>query len=220
MHLKNKKAVIFDMDGTIIDSMWVWAAIDNEFLGARGYKATREMQHDIEGKSFYETACYFKEHFHLPEDVQTIMDTWNEMAYDKYKNDVRLKEGVTKFLEYLSSNGIKAGIATSNARSLVLACLESLNVLHYFDAITTGDEVLKGKPNPDIYLLTAQKMNVKPEDCLVFEDVPMGILAGKRAGMEVCAVDDEMSRHLDDSKKELADDFILSFCELEAYYDK
>lgn len=220
MHLNNKKAVIFDMDGTIVDSMWVWSAIDHEFLGARGYEATRQMQHDIEGKSFYETACYFKEHFQLPEDVQTIMDIWNEMAYDKYKNEVKLKPGVLEFLEYLSRHHIKAGIATSNAKSLVSVCLKSLGISHYFQAVTTADEVEHGKPCPDIYLLTSSKLKVAPEECLVFEDVPMGILAGKRAGMEVCAVDDEMSRHLETKKKELADYFITGFSMLEEYYDK
>lgn len=219
MQLNNKKAVIFDMDGTLIDSMWVWAAIDKEFLGKRGFICTPEIQHDVEGMSFHETARYFKERFHLPEDLQTIMDTWNDMAYDKYEHEVMLKPGVREFLEYLRKKNIKMGISTSNAPKLVHLCLRALGIDDYFGAVTTAAEISQGKPNPDIYLLTAKKLDVNPCDCLVFEDVPNGILAGKRAGMEVCAVDDETSRHLNDQKKGLADYFINSFTELEVWYD-
>lgn len=219
MQLKNKKAVIFDMDGTLIDSMWVWVAIDEEFLGKRGLQSSPQMHHAIEGMSFQETAAYFKEHFNLPEDLQTIMDIWNNMAYDKYAHEVSLKHGVREFLDYLKSKNIKLGIATSNAPQLVHLCLKSLGIDDYFEAVTTAAEITHGKPSPDIYLLTARKLGTAPEDCLVFEDVPNGILAGKRAGMEVCAVDDETSRHLNNRKKELADDFINNFAQLEEFYD-
>lgn len=207
------------MDGTLIDSMWVWAAIDREFLGARGYESTRKMQQEIEGMSFFETACYFKEHFHLTEDLQTIMDTWNDMAYDKYEHEIMLKPGVAALLDYLKKKNIKMGIATSNAPQLVRTCLKALHIENYFDAVTTSAEIEHGKPSPDIYLMTAEKLRVDPADCLVFEDIPNGILAGKRAGMEVCAVDDDASAHLNERKKELADYFINSFGELEGLYD-
>lgn len=213
MPLKNKKAVIFDMDGTLIDSMWVWHVIDEEFLGSRGFEIPEGLQHDIEGMSFYETACYFKEHFSLDEDIYDIMDTWNRMAFSKYEKEVSLKKGVLKFLDYLKANDIKMGIATSNSSELALVCLKSLGIDEYFDVVATAGEVKNGKPQPDIYLHAADILNVRPEECLVFEDVPMGILSGKNAGMTVAAVDDDFSAHLNDKKKELADYFINDFDE-------
>lgn len=202
------------MDGTLIDSMWVWEQIDREFLSARGLALKAGMHKEIEGMSFRETACYFKEHFHLDEDITDIMNTWNQMAFDKYANEIRLKDGVLDFLTFLKSNGIKMGIATSNAKELVDVCLKALGIDTFFDAVTTSAEIEHGKPDPDIYLKTADKLSVQPSDCLVFEDVVMGILAGKRAGMQVCAVDDAYSRHCTEQKKELADYFINSFEEL------
>ena len=136
------------------------------------------------------------------------------MAYEKYAKEVPLKRGALKFLQYLKENNIKTGIATSNSRELAGAVLKGLNVERYFDAIHTSCEVLKGKPSPDIYLYVAEKLSVAPENCLVFEDIPQGILAGKNAGMKVCAVWDEFSVPIEEEKKSLADYFIESFDEV------
>ena len=127
------------------------------------------------------------------------------MAYDKYTKEVPLKNGVGEFLERCKENGIKFGIATSNSRELVDATLEALKIREYFDCVMTACEVAKGKPAPDIYLAVAENIGVNPKDCLVFEDIEMGILAGKSAGMEVCAVEDDFSMNQIDKKKELAD---------------
>lgn len=212
--LKDKKAVIFDLDGTLVDSMWMWKRIDIEFLERYNIELPDDLQHAIEGMSFSETASYFKERFELSEDVETIKSIWNEMAYLKYKHEVPLKEGVLNFLKMLKKNGIKTGIATSNSRHLVQTVVDSLEVAEYFDAIHTSCEVAKGKPAPDIYLYVADKLNVAPEHCLVFEDIPQGIMAGKNAGMQVCAVQDDFSRDIEEEKRSLADYFIESYLEI------
>ena len=203
--LKNKKAVIFDLDGTLVDSMWMWKAIDIEYLGKFGIPLPPTLQKDIEGMSFSETAVYFKETFQIPDSLDKIKADWNQMAYDKYTKEVPLKNGVGEFLERCKENGIKFGIATSNSRELVDATLEALKIREYFDCVMTACEVAKGKPAPDIYLAVAENIGVNPKDCLVFEDIEMGILAGKSAGMEVCAVEDDFSMNQIDKKKELAD---------------
>ena len=107
--------------------------------------------------------------------------------------------------------GDSFGIATSNGRTLAEAALKALRIEEYFTSVRTSGEVEAGKPKPDIYLKVAEDMQVQPEHCLVFEDVPMGILAGKRAGMKVCAVYDEFSRLLDLEKKQLADYYVRDF---------
>ena len=209
--LEHVKAVLFDLDGTLVDSMWMWTDIDVEYLGKYGYELPPELQKDIEGMSFSETAAYFKERFSIPLSLDEIKERWNEMAMDKYLHHVPLKEGALEFLEQLRTEGIRAGIATSNSRQLVDSVLKARGIDRYFSSVVTGCEVKAGKPAPDIYLQAARNLGVSPEACMVFEDVPAGIRAGKRAGMTVTAVADEFSAGLSDEKRRLADYYIEDY---------
>lgn len=211
---ENIKAVFFDMDGTIVDSMWMWKKIDIEFLGKRNIELPEDLQREIEGMSFSETAVYFKERFSLKESLEEIKKIWNNMAIDKYKNEVRLKKGVLPVLEQLKKKGFKTGIATSNSMELALACLEANDIKKYFDTIVTGCDVGAGKPAPDIYLKNAEICNVLPQESLVFEDIVQGIEAGHNAGMKVCAVFDEYSVYNDEEKHRMADYYINDFNEV------
>lgn len=204
-------AVILDLDGTIVDSMWLWKAIDVEYLSRFGWELPATLQSDIEGMSFTETAIYMKERFQLPDSADKIKETWNQMAWDKYENEVTLKPGVLSFLKELKRRKIVTGIATSNSKELVDLVLHSLKIDEYFNEIHTSCEVDKGKPAPDIYLFVAKKLGVQPSRCMVFEDIPKGICAGKAAGMKVCAVEDEFSRGLEKEKRLLSDYFIKDY---------
>lgn len=212
--LQNIDAVIFDMDGTIIDSMWMWKDIDIEYLKIHGIKMPKDLQKSVEGLSFTETAVYFKDRFNLSDTVEKIKDDWNKMAWSKYETEVPLKEDVLEFLTYLKQNNIKMGIATSNYRKLTDLVLDKLKIREYFDSVRTADEVQSGKPSPDIYLLVAKDLNVEPSRCLVFEDVVHGIMAGLSANMKVCAVYDEHSKNDSKQKKALADYYIHSMSEV------
>ena len=212
--LENIKAVLFDLDGTLVDSMWMWEAIDIEFLGAYGYECPDDIQRAIEGMSFSETAVYFKERFDLPLSLDEIKAVWTRMSIDKYRHEVPLKPGVLEFLKYCKANGIRTGIGTSNGSEIVDAVLTSLKVKEYFDAVVTACEVAHGKPEPDIYLEVAKRLGVQPENCLVFEDIPAGIMAGKAAGMPVIAMEDDFSADLMDEKRALADAVISDYREL------
>ena len=213
--LTNKKAVIFDLDGTVIDSMWMWKAIDIEYLGRFGISLPHNLQSEIEGKSFSETAVFFKERFQIPDSIEQMKQDWNEMAWHKYIHDVPLKPGADIFLQYCISHGIKLGIATSNSRELVEAVANARGFGRNFDCIMTGCDVKKGKPAPDIYLSVADKLGVLPQECLVFEDITAGIMAGKNAGMRVCAVEDAYSMHQTEDKKRLADYYIKDYYDIE-----
>lgn len=208
------KAVIFDLDGSLVDSMWMWHAIDIEYLGRFGIEMPEKLQEEIGGKSFSETAVYFKERFALTDTLQKIKDDWNRMAWDKYSNEVPLKEGVTDVLEYCKNHEIRMGIATSNSRELVDNIVSVRQLERYISCIVTGCEVAKGKPAPDVYLEVAKRFEVRPEECLVFEDIVEGIMAGKAAGMKVCAVYDKNSEHQDEEKRRLADYYTYDFREL------
>ncbi len=212
--LENKKAVIFDLDGSLVDSMWMWREIDIEYLGRFGIPLPEDLQSKIEGMSFSETAIYFKEHFQIPDSVEKMKADWNQMAWDKYMNEVPLKPGIPEFLKGCKEHGIKLGIATSNSRELVENIAKVHNLHDYFSCIMTGCDVDKGKPAPDIYLAVAKQLQVPSSQCLVFEDIVPGILAGKRAGMEVCAVEDAYSVHARAEKKALSDYYIEDYYHL------
>ena len=200
--IKNIKACIFDLDGTLVDSMWMWPDIDREYLNRFGIEYDDNLKNEIDGISFHETAVYFKNKFGISDSVEKICKDWEDMAYDKYKYEVKEKPGCKKFLEHLRSKGIRMGIATSNNRSMVDVVLESLDMKDFFEVITTSDEVKRGKPAPDVYLTTANLLNVEPKNCLVFEDVVAGIMAGKSAGMRVCAIEDDFTKEVRQKKKE------------------
>lgn len=209
--LKNIDAVIFDLDGTLVDSMWMWKEIDVEYLQKFNLDVPEDLQRAVEGMSFSETAQYFKERFHIEDSIEEIKADWNQRAWDKYGNEVPLKKGAKDFLIELKKRNIKTGIATSNSRELVDHVLRALDITHYFDSIRTSCEAKVGKPAPDIYLLVASDLEVQPKNCLVFEDIALGILAGKRAGMKVCTIYDPYSEDDIKNKKELANYYINDY---------
>lgn len=213
--LKDIEAIIFDLDGTLVDSMWMWEDIDREFLKERGYDLPPTLQKDIEGMSFHETAQYFIDHFHLTETIEELKVLWNDMAYDKYAHVVRPKPGVIRFLERAKNTGYKLGIASSNSNELIHAALNNYDLVDYFDYVLSANDVKRGKPFPDVYLEVARVLDTDPSKCLVFEDIPAGILAGKSAGMRVCAIDDDYSKNDVEEKKELADYYIFSYDEVQ-----
>lgn len=212
--LEGKEAVIFDMDGTLIDSMWMWGEIDRQYLERFGIEVPENLQQEIEGISFRQVADYFKEHFPIEDSVEKMMQDWIDMAWDKYAHEVPLKEGVLEFISYCRKNSIRLGIATSNSSQLACLILKTHGLLESFQTVKTSCEVPNGKPDPAIYLLAAKELQASPEKCLVFEDAISGILSGKRAGMEVCAVYDAFTEKVDDKKRELSDYYINSFYEL------
>lgn len=203
--LENIKACLFDLDGTVIDSMWLWKSVDEEYLARFGLTVPEKLKTDIEGKSMNETAEYFKSEFGIKDDIKKIVSDWNDMALYKYANEVPLKDGFLKFFKYLKENNIKVGICTSNSLVLTEAALNAHGILGDFDAITTGCTDIKGKPEPDVYLQTAEKLNVKPSECIVFEDLCVGIQAGIAAGMKTVAVRDKFSEDQWERKVKMAD---------------
>ncbi|MEG1504888.1 MAG: HAD family phosphatase [Lachnospiraceae bacterium] len=210
--LTDIKGVIFDLDGTLVDSMWLWPAVDEEYMNKYALTMPERFHEKIEGMSFTETARYFLEEFpDLHQSIEQVQTEWLDMTLEKYTTQVTLKPGALEFITELKKRGIKFGIATSNTRKLVDATLKALGVDAFFDSVRTACEVSAGKPAPDVYLKVAQDLHTAPKNCLVFEDVPMGILAGKNAGMTVCGVDDDFSRNQEKRKKELADYYIKDY---------
>lgn len=205
------EAVIFDLDGTLVDSMWMWADIDDEYLSRFGLRVNDEASESIAGMSIEETAVFFKKTYDLPDSIERIISDWIDMSLDKYKHEVRLKPYAAELLDWLKANGIKTAIASSNAIDMIDACLDANNIRDRFDAVISSSEVEHGKPYPDVYLYAAERIGADPSRCLVFEDIPAGIAAGKAAGMTVIAVEDKYSSGSEDDKRKLADMYYPGF---------
>lgn len=212
--LNNIKAAIFDLDGTLVDSMTVWEQIDIDYLKQNGYELPKDLKNDIIHLNFKQTAEYFKNRFKLNYSIDTILKDWNSMALNYYSNKIKLKDGVKEFLDTLQSKNIKIGLATSNSNELLEVCLKANNIYDYFDSITTTEETNKGKDSPDVYLLAAKKLEIEPKECIVFEDILPAIKSAKAAGMKVVAVKDDVSIHAKDDIVNEADKYISSFFEL------
>jgi len=198
---KQYKAVIFDLDGTLIDSMSIWRRVDQEFLGKRGIEVPQDLfAHLPHGNSYIQTAQYFKDRFNLTDSVEDIMNEWTQTVCWHYENDIALKAGVDEVIIWLEANKVKIGMGTSNSYDLAVAALKQHSLLPYFQTIITGCMELRGKPFPDIYLKAAEKLDVNPQECIVIEDTLSGIKAAKNADMHAIAIYDEDS---DEHKQEI-----------------
>ena len=209
------KAVIFDLDGTLIDSMGIWIQIDKEYLEIRNIPVPDDLFKDVKtGNSFKEICQYFKDKFDLPDSIEEIGAEWTSMVEEHYKTDVKLKSGVHEFLKFLEDNNIKMGVGTSNSKHLAETVLKANNVLEKFDSIITGCEDIKGKPFPDIFLKVADELNIAPKDCLVIEDVLVGMQAAKQAGIDVFGIYDEHAAYEIDKIKQASDFYAENFVEI------
>lgn len=211
----NTEAIIFDMDGTLADSMGIWHQIDIEYFAGFGIELPDDLQKCIEGMCFHDTAVYIQKRFNIPTTIEEMKDTWNRMALYKYGHEVKLKPGALEFIKYACTHGLKLAIATSNSRILTDELLKAQKLESYFDFVLTGCDSLKSKPDPEVYLTAAKGLKVDPSKCVVFEDIVPGIMAGKNAGMRVVAVDDEYSSYSKAEKENLADYYLLSYQDIE-----
>ena len=208
------KAAIFDLDGTLIDSMWVWDQIDIDYLTSRGFQVPNNLKDEINHLSFEQCATYFKKRFNINSSEEDMLKEWNNSAYNYYANIIPLKKGAREILNYLKGKGIKIGLATSNNYSLINATLEHNKIKYYFETITTTGEVSNGKNKPDVYLLAANKIGVVPQNCIVFEDILEAVRGAKAANMKVVAVYDKAASYQRQALEETADKYIMDYFEL------
>ena len=218
--MKNNKiehiqAVIFDIDGTLVESTNVWHDIDVEYFKLLEIPMPPTIQKDIEGMSFTEVAVYFKETFQLTEKtIDDIKLDWVRMAYEKYLYEIKAKRGAREYMSFLKDKGVKIGCATSNEKSLAMAALQPHGFKEKVDSVRTGCEVNAGKPAPDIYLKVAEDLGVEPKNCLVFEDIPNGMRAGKAAGMTVIGIEDIHSNDYKEEIDAICDYFIKDYFDM------
>ena len=208
------KAVIFDMDGTLIDSTGIWHEIDQAFFAKRNMELPSDYAQHIVHLGLRQAAVYTKETYHLEESIQDIMKEWHEMSLDMYRYHVPLKDGAVELLDLFKKNNIKMAIATANDEPLYRPCIERLGIGQYFDEIADVNTAKEGKQSAKIYLDLANKMGFKPENTIVLEDMPTCVKTAHNSGFITIAVFDNASKNYDQEKKNHSDLFINNFYEL------
>lgn len=207
----NSKAIIFDLDGTLIDSMNVWSDIDKEFFKMHDLPFEEDYQKEIGHKGLKEIAAYTKTRYNLKESEDEIISIWLDMAKEAYAYKIPLKEGVKSFLEYLQSKNIKMGIATSNSLELTELVLKHHDIYKYFSKVVTVNELKTNKGSPDIYLHISDSFGLVPSECIVFEDLLTGIKTAKKAGYKVVGVKEKASLDKEKEIREIADLYISNY---------
>lgn len=209
-----KKGVIFDLDGTILDSMDIWREIDVKFLGRRGLEVPDDYFRNIAPLGFDGAAAYTIERFGFPETPEQIIEEWYQMAVDAYAKEVELKPFAKEYLLFLKEQGVKLGIATSCETQMFLPALERNGILGLFESYTTVREVPRGKEFPDIYERQAEKMGLLPGECAVFEDILKAVQGANAGGFYTVGVFDLHSAYEWGEIKKQANKFIYSYEEL------
>ncbi|MCD8192409.1 MAG: HAD family phosphatase [Oscillospiraceae bacterium] len=205
------EAAIFDLDGTLLNSMDVWEQIDIAFLKKRNLPVPADYVTEICARSFEEAAQYTIDLFGLAESAGDIIDEWNDMAAYEYAHNIKLLPYALDYLLHLKANGIKLAVATGLPRKLFLPCLENNSVLGLFDTLCSTDEVGRGKEFPDVFELAAKRLQAAPQRCIVFDDALPAIRSAKQANMIVCGVYDKYSAIHRTEIERLADYYVFDF---------
>ncbi|PIU23158.1 MAG: phosphatase [Chloroflexi bacterium CG08_land_8_20_14_0_20_45_12] len=190
------KAVIFDMDGILIDSlpihMKIWGIIEKEL----GFKIRPEEGVKFNGMSLREMITYLKKNHDIPATSDEIYEMKMRLQKEMFWDEVTLFKGVEDLLKELNTSGIRCAVATSSERYFMDMVVDKFDIRGYFSGFVSCDDVKKAKPEPEIFLLAAKRSGTKPKECVVIEDAPNGITAAKKAGMKSIAV---MTTHTEDA---------------------
>lgn len=205
---------IFDLDGTILDSMHVWENLGSNYLISLGKTPEEDLLAKLEVMSLKESAKYFIDYYKIDKTVEEIIQGVNATIMDYYQNIIPMKDGVSELMEALKQKGVKISLATASERPLAEAALKRLDLLKYFDAIFTCSEVGCCKNTADIYEEALKAIGTEKETTYVFEDAYFAIKTAKEAGFKVIGIYDKFNeRHVEDIKKE-SHKFIRSYREL------
>lgn len=212
-------AAIFDLDGTVLDSLYVWRRVDERFFQARGLPVPEDYAREVAGLSFAETVTYTIDRFSLPDAPEAVISEWVALAKDEYAHRVGPVAGAVRYLRALRRAGIRLAAATANRAELFMPALERLGIDGLFDiALTSADVGNRGKADGALFTLAAERLGVNPRECAVFEDTLDGIRGARSAGMRAYAVRSVACAHCICEIDALADGVIDDYGGMRRYH--
>ena len=206
------KGAIFDFDGTLVDSMFIWDTIGEDYLRSLGKEPHEDLKETFMTLTLEEAAEYYRTHYGVTLSVKEIVDGVNAMVEGIYRTRVALKQGVADFLAQLKENGTRMCIATVTDRYLVEETLDRLGILQYFSEIFTCAEVGYGKDKPIIYRKALEHLDTAKNETYVFEDSLFALKTAKADGFTTVGVYDRHENR-QDNLKNLADYYIVDFAD-------
>lgn len=207
------KGIIFDLDGTLIDSCSIWGEVDIRFFSKRNIEMPKDYSEAIGHIGLDKAAEYTIKRFNLNEKKEDIIKEWKMGVLELYANEVVLKPHVKEFLDVLKQNNIPFCAATANDEDCYKKCLERNGIYHYFDFILEVNQFKDGKDKPTIFLEAAKKLNVDIKHCMVCEDLLMALNTAKKAGFITCAIYEKTNKE-EKEKEQLATFYIKDFIEI------
>lgn len=211
---KDLKGYIFDLDGTLLDSMPEWIKIYESLFVEHGKTMPDGYLYHVNHLSMSEGAKYTAENTDVGLTEKQIAVFWKEKAQDKYAREIKLKPYAYELLSTLHNRGKLLGIATASNKSNVTPCLVNNDIIKFFHSITSVDEVSRGKDFPDIYLKQCEKFGLRCEDCAVIEDSYVGALSAKTGGFLSVGVYDESGKEHNHELRKNCDLYVDSLKEL------
>lgn len=209
------KNCIFDMDGTLVDSMGYWRSLERNFLEQKGVRGPIDDVLELaKPLPLVKSTALFIERFHLDGTPEQIADEMMYAMEQHYLNDIPLKKGALAFLENLKQQNAKMCVVTATPRQLVEVCLAHLNLTHYFEFMLSCDEVGVGKDQPAAFFEAARRLNAVPADIAVFEDSLQAAQTAKKAGFYTVGVYDKNGADYWDQLSGLADERIITWDEI------
>ncbi len=191
------KAAIFDMDGTLVDSLmiWdvVWATFGETYLNDKDFRPSVDDDKKVRTLTLKDAMCLIHDNYNIGKDGEELLNYANQIMIDFYSNKVTLKEGVIEFLEHCKSNGVKMCIATATAMELLTYAIKRCDLEKYFLKIFSCGDIGKGKDKPDIFLLAQEFLGEKISDTWVVEDSLVAIETATKIGMPTIGIYDEFN---------------------------
>ena len=211
------KCAIFDFDGTLFDSMFIWESVGEIYLRSLGKEPKPTLRENVRALSLYQSACYFRKEYDLPLSEEQIMSGINKTIEHFYINEVMPKPYVTEFLDEMKQKGIPMCIATASDRYQIEAALSRCGMSHYFDAIFTCSEVGYGKDEPVIFRKAMEYFSSDRSSSIIFEDALHAIKTAKNDGFTVVSVFDNSEKRQDEIRA-ISDCYIRDFEHTEDFW--